>query len=645
MIYYVTKSGNDRNEGSKDAPFLTIGRAARLAKAGDTVRVGGGVYREWVSPENSGRPDEPVVYEAVEGELPIIKGSEIIGDWEQVDGSVYKAIIPNDIFGDHNPFDIFLDGDWMVRPQDPKIHLGDVYIDGISMFEAPDLEALYKAERRERHMHYRSWLFEAVEYIRYPERTVYQWYAEVGEKETTLWCNFADKLPSEHLIEINVRKCCFYPKKAGVNYITLRGFEICQAACPFTPPTADQPGMVGPNWSRGWIIENNHLHDAKCSAVSLGKEASTGDNLYSKYRKKPGYMNQLEAVFAGRMAGWCKERVGSHVVRNNVIHDCGQNAVVGHMGCAFSRIENNHIYDIAKKQEFFGHEIAGIKLHAAIDTVISGNLIHNCSLGIWLDWQAQGTRVSRNLFAENDRDLMIEVTHGPLTVDNNLFTSHVAFENAAQGTAFVHNLIVGAVNHYTVPKRHTPYHYPHSTDVAGYYCTTGGDDRVMNNIVLAKHPLPSEAHRFIGSNMDSYNTESEYWEKIWSYPVTNDSDKYFEVPQPVYFVGNAYYGEAKPFRAEEDAFCMSSADVELLHEGGEWTLSLTVPEEFIKTFHAPVTTKRLGKPRVVDAAYENPDATPIDFSLDYFGEKREGLVIAGPFATLCAGKNELVVWK
>ena len=100
-------------------------------------------------------------------------------------------------------------------------------------------------------------------------------------------------------------------------------------------------------------------------------------------------------MFRALKIGWSKEKIGSHIIRNNVIHDCGQNGVVGHMGCVFSQITNNHIYNIAVKHEYFGYEIAGIKLHAAIDVEISHNHIHNCTLGTWLDWQAQGTRVSK----------------------------------------------------------------------------------------------------------------------------------------------------------------------------------------------------------------------------------------------------------
>lgn len=44
------------------------------------------------------------------------------------------------------------------------------------------------------------------------------------------------------------------------------------------------------------------------------------------------------------------------------------------MGGAFCRIENNEIYNINNKQNLSGAEIGGIKLHAAIDTIIRKKL-------------------------------------------------------------------------------------------------------------------------------------------------------------------------------------------------------------------------------------------------------------------------------
>ncbi len=645
MIYYVSVNGNDLSAGTKEAPFRTINRAAKIAAAGDTVRVHGGIYRECVDPQNGGVNDGcRIVYEAVDGELPIIKGSEIVTDWEKVEGTVWKKTLPNTIFGDFNPFAIPIFGDWFSDPFDYEVHLGDVYLNGVSMYEAPDYEALCKAEKRLKGACHHSRHLVCDEKIRYPEHTVYQWFARVGAEETELFCNFQEYDPNRETIEISVRESCFFPKRTGINYITVRGFEMAHAATQWAPPTAEQIGMIGPHWSRGWIIENNHFHDAKCSAISLGKEITTGHNLHSRFLRKSGYQYQQEAVFLALRQGWRKENIGSHIVRNNRIHDCGQTGIVGHMGGAFSRIEHNHIYNINKKQEFWGHEVAGIKLHAAVDTVIENNNIHNCNLGIWLDWQAQGTRVTKNLFYENDRDLMIEVTHGPCLLDNNVFLSPVAIQNAAQGTAYVHNLICGLVCGYNVLDRATPYHYPHTTDVAGYAFVYGGDDRVMNNIIIGKEPS-TETLDYFGRALDQYSIPEEYMPALRKIGIRNDHYKYYEVAQPVWVEENAYSGYAKPFRAEVGPIMAEGMRAFVEEKDGEWLLTIEAPSSLVETACKAVTTGRLGAPRLTEELFENPDGSPIDLTIDIVGNVRSEHILPGAFAHLNPGVNTISVWR
>lgn len=643
MIYYVAINGNDQGIGTKEAPFRTINRAASLAQAGDTVRVFGGTYREWVDPLNGGTDETTrITYEAVPGERPVIKGSEIVTDWERVEGSVWKKVLPNTMFGDWNPYALKVEGDWMIKPEEYDVHLGDVYINGISMYEASSMEELFSAPIPQ------TWNPDSIIFpkpFQTPEKTVYRWFAEVDAENTTLFCNFREKDPNCELIEINVRKCCFFPRKTFLNYITVRGFEMAHAATPWAPPTADQPGMVGPHWSLGWIIEDNILHDSKCNGVSLGKEASTGDNDHFHTLRKSGHIYQLEAVFKGIRAGWNKKSVGSHIVRNNLIYDCGQTGIVGHMGGAFSLIENNHIYNIAVKREFWGHEIAGIKLHAAVDTVIRHNHIHHCANhGTWLDWQAQGTRVTQNLYHDNTRDLFIEVSHGPCTVDNNLFLSDNTLLDRAQGNAFVHNVFAGVLSTSNVLKRTTPYHLPHSTDVAGVSFVYGGDDRFLNNLFLGNAEPPNPKHAVFLEGYDHMNTPEDYKRLIAEKGHRPGLNKYLDINQPLWAEGNAYAGNAKPWHAEIDATVADRIDVSLRQAGDEWILTLDLPEAIAKKTVAPVTTERLGQPRIVEENFENPDGSPIDFSIDFLGNKRDDVHI-GPFAATEAGKQEIVVWK
>lgn len=645
MIYYVSTIGNDLAEGTKDAPFKTIGKAANIAVAGDCIRVHGGIYREWVDPQNGGKDeDSRIIYEAVFGERPVIKGSEIITDWEKVEGTVWKKVLNNSFFGEFNPFNIPIFGDWLVKPEQYDVHLGDVYINGMSMYEAPSLDALYRAEKRISGAYHSTSHITLPEKILHPEQTIYQWFAKVNEHDTELYCNFQEYDPNKELVEINVRPCCFFPKKTGINYITVRGFEMCHAATQWAPPTAEQIGMIGPHWSKGWIIENNHFHDAKCSAISLGKDISTGHNLHSTYQRKSGYQYQQEAVFLALKSGWSKEKIGSHVVRNNKIHDCGQTGIVGNMGCAFSLIEHNHIYNVNKKQEFWGHEIAGIKFHAAIDTVIRNNNINNCNLGIWLDWQAQGTRVTKNLFFKNDRDLMIEVTHGPCLIDNNIFLSQVAFQNAAQGTAYTHNLICGSVCGYKVLDRATPYHYPHSTNVAGYAFVYGGDDRVINNIIIGNEESTDQLEYF-GKALNEYNVPEEYMPEIEKLGIRLDKSKYYKVMQPVWVCENAYSGYAKPFRREIAPILTEGMSASIEEKNGTFILYLSVTDVVANACCEGVDTKRLGMPRITEQRFEDVNGNEIFLTTDIVGAYRNDKIIPGPIANLKSGVNIITVWK
>jgi len=643
-VYHVAKTGSDSATGSQAEPFLSIGAAAQAAMPGDRVIVHEGVYREWVKPQNGGLNDVTrITYEAAKGEKVLITGAERITNWERVEAGVWKAVLPNSFFGAYNPYRESLYGDWLVHPLDGSVHTGEVYLNGVSFYEAKSLDEVYHPQMRR--MGYAPPWSPNTEVVRNPDQTIYQWFAQVDEQQTTIYANFHDADPNRENTEINVRKCCFYPDKPHVDFITVRGFEMAQAACPWTPPTADQPGMLGAHWSKGWIIENNDLHDAKCSAISIGKDGSTGHNLHTRTQRKPGYQYQMEAVFKGLQLGWCKEKIGSHIIRNNIIHDCGQNGIVGHMGCAFSRIEHNHIFNIAIKHEYFGYEIAGIKLHAAVDVVIENNHIHDCTLGTWLDWQAQGTRITRNVLHSNDRDLMIEVTHGPCLVDNNIFASAYNFDNAAQGTAYVHNLCCGYMRRINVLDRATPYHFPHSTQVAGCAVVYSGDDRLYRNLFTFSDKAPQEGFFAGTAGYDDCTTPDQYLKELVAHGNT-DAQKYYDVAQPVYVGNNAYYGTAQSFRCEQDAMGTPgfATDARVVVEDGKAYLELALPKKPLGDENGYLCTASLGMPRITEELFENPDGTPIILDHDLTGAKRDGITTIGPLEALDAGKNRILVW-
>ena len=148
--FHVAVTGNDYADGTKTSPFATISKAAAVAEAGDCVIVHEGTYREWVKPAHRGYSDiNRITYEAAEGEKVVIKGSEIVKDWENIEGSVWKAVVSNEMFGDFNPFYEPLTGDWLIDPADRQVHAADVYLNGKSLYEAATLNEVKNPVMRE----------------------------------------------------------------------------------------------------------------------------------------------------------------------------------------------------------------------------------------------------------------------------------------------------------------------------------------------------------------------------------------------------------------------------------------------------------------------------------------------------------------
>ncbi|MBN2269474.1 MAG: right-handed parallel beta-helix repeat-containing protein [Sedimentisphaerales bacterium] len=78
--YYVDQShagGSDENPGSEAKPLRTVQKAADIARAGDTILVRSGVYREHVVLRFSGRQGKPIVLKNYPGEHPVIQPGEL----------------------------------------------------------------------------------------------------------------------------------------------------------------------------------------------------------------------------------------------------------------------------------------------------------------------------------------------------------------------------------------------------------------------------------------------------------------------------------------------------------------------------------------------------------------------------------------
>jgi hypothetical protein len=438
---HVAKTGNDSNPGNAQAPYLTIGQAAKVAQPGDAVIVHRGTYREWVKPARGGTGEEGrIVYRAAPGDEVTIKGSEQVTSWVSEGEGTWKVELPNSFFGQYNPYQLNLSGGWLHYGE--WHHRGDVYLDGEALGERKTPEEVKKQK--------------------------HTWCCQGGQNSTIIRANFGAADPKEHLAEINVRESVFMPELSGLRYITVDGFRLSHSAENWQPPVLKvQMGTIGPRMGKHWVIENCTITNGRCVGIVLGHAEGVD---YS----------DIEAF-------------GDHVVRNNVIRRCGQAGIAGQKGATRCVISGNLIEDTNYRKEFGGWETAALKFHESVDTLIRGNLIRGVyhqgygAFGIWMDWANQGTRITGNIIYNTQAAaLFLEMNHGPILVDNNVLIGGGVLSNS-EGSVFAHNLFADCeFKMVSDTGRQSQYYKPHTRTTVARKVGIPSDDKWFNNIFVGR---------------------------------------------------------------------------------------------------------------------------------------------------------------
>ena len=287
------------------------------------------------------------------------------------------------------------------------------------------------------------------------------------------------------------------------------------------------------------------------------------------------------------------------------------------------------------------------KFHAPIDVEVINNRIHNSILGIWLDWQTQGTRISKNVFYENECDCNIEVSHGPYLFDNNIFASKNNVSNMSQGGAFIHNLFCGSLRRLPVLDRATPYHFPHSTLVKGTSLIYSGDDRYYNNIFVGDYKELAENSSYGTIGYEGCPaTYEDYFQQILD-GGDQDIDKYKDVKQPAYINGNVYYNNSSKFNAEKDFLLENNfnPNIDIISDDSGVFLEITTNKCLSEVKTQIHTTETLGTVRIVNAVYDTFDGNILKIDEDMNSQPRKEKPTPGPFEKLSSGYNKIKVWS
>ena len=392
-VYHVAQrhpKASDKNPGTKDRPFKTIGRAAEILEPGQKAIVHKGVYRERVAPARGGTsPSRMIAYEAAAGEDVIITGAEV---WEAPlrpsegynfwrkgpNAKVWMGDLPVEKFAGYNPFSIDNMTDQLegyferLLPEHINRFLlrrGALFADGRPLSQVLHFDELAGSDGA-------------------------FWVDGPGERIHFRMPGDAD--PGKARFEITAREQVFAPKIYNLGYIKVSGFRMERAADGVPVP---QRSLLSATRGHHWIIERNRLRWANAGGMDIGAQSWT----------------------AGAF-----DEAGRHVVRGNMVADCGACGICGAGGVTGSLIEDNIIERIGALDVERISENAGLKFHEAEDVLIRRNVFRRIkgACGLWLDVLNKNCRLTGNVFADIESrvgGIYIECSHHLNLIDNNVF--------------------------------------------------------------------------------------------------------------------------------------------------------------------------------------------------------------------------------
>ena len=360
-VYVVAPGGNDGNPGTAARPLATLQKAADQARAGDTVRVKGGLYRQAVHLHESGTAAAPIQFVADPPGSVIVSGADVVTGWARVPGDAPVYSIPWDhLFEidrrDGKPIES--------HPEDAPLwgRAEQVIAEGRQLLPAltlADLASAWAAHAKTPGAAVPSPL------PRLGGPFAGQFAADTARKRLYVWMDDGSD-PNTHRLEAATRAQPFginqWESKTGVSYVQVRGFVFRYGA------SFPQRGAV--------TLHGAHNLLQNCLIEQM---AGTG------------------AAVAGTMIG-C------------VVRGCGQ---TGGSATGDGFVNRHCLWEgNSWKPISRDWDAGGVKM-----AYLSGGLFQDCVFrrnggpGLWFDIDVRGVHVTRCVFEENEGSgLMIEIS-------------------------------------------------------------------------------------------------------------------------------------------------------------------------------------------------------------------------------------------
>ena len=429
---YVSKSGNDLNEGSRLKPYLTISKAAACARPGTRVLIANGTYRESVVLTSGGDSSARIIFAALQKGKVFIKGSDVVRNWVRLNRRVWKAKIG----AGHNKEVFYIDGRVFLKKS------------------------------------------------KYAKSHTLDWTLTEEKGERFLSIDFGEKSPGDYLIERVVRTSGI-GVSAKVNYVSLIGIDISQVFTDQASLYGVQQGAITVRDGKGWLIEACTIHDCSSVGIAIGiqghpyenanfQQPEFGDltdlNQVGHHVIRNNYIYRCDqAGIFGLLGGSGSE------ISNNLITDIGGE-------------------DDQSGQTAAGIRLAvAIDVQVTHNTI--RNIQGLRGTGLFLGPLFQGARVSGNVISGTTGPLIcLFKSHGPVLLDNNILVQKgnngAGIDMlSAEANVFVQNLFYNCsfLNRIETGKAVSTSNYlPHSLVIKQTIPALNIDHRWFSNLFLVR---------------------------------------------------------------------------------------------------------------------------------------------------------------
>ena len=457
-MFHVAMTGSDSSDGSQSRPFRTINQAADLAQAGDTVVVHEGEYREWVRPRRGGLSDQRrITYEAAAGEHVVIKGSEPVTGWEAVERDACGRRRCRTRCSARSTRSrrrsTGTGSSTRARTRRRSISATCTSTGAASTRSCPCRRCRIRRCVPRCSTTGPGWL----DRVRDPEQTRYVWYADGrGRRDDDLGelpgrgpergAGRDQRAPLRLLPDRAPPRLHHGPRlRDGAGRLPLDAAHR-RPARPHRPQLGqglDHRGQRHPrrqvlgHLDRQGGVDGPQLRDRR---AATSRATSTSWSRCSRHARSGGTRSTSARTSSGATRSSTAARTASSATS----------------AASSPRSRTTTSTTSPSSGSSTATRSAASSCTRPSTWSSAHNRIHDCSLGTWLDWQTQGTRISRNVYYANNRDLFVEVSHGPYLVEHNVLASAASLELFSQGGAFVNNLVCGTLRFESVMDRATP---------------------------------------------------------------------------------------------------------------------------------------------------------------------------------------------